>query len=652
MRKGLISLGGFAAAAALFVAFNILAGVALRPARVDLTDGKLYTLSEGSRRVARGLEEPVRLTLYYSEKLGASLPPQIRTYATRVREVLGEYARASGGKVVVETVNPEPFSDAEDRAVQAGLVGVPAGAAGQERFYFGLVGTNPVDRQETIPFLRPDREEYLEYEVTRMIYLLSEPAKQAVGLMAWLPIEGAFNPMAQQAGQQQTPAWQVVQQMKDLFDVRTIDRTVTEIPADIKVLMLVHPKSVAESTLYAIDQFVLRGGRLLVFVDPHCENDVPPGINPMQAMSLPKNSDLAKLFDAWGIEMAPGVFAADRSAAPRVNVGSPQRPEVVSYVAWAFLNGDRLEKSDPVTGPLQSLNFATAGVLRKKEGAQGGLEMTPLVRTGTDSAAVDVQKVQFVPDPKGLLADFAPGGQELALAARLTGKAKSAFDAPPAAETPAEGEDAPAAADASEHIAESAEPVNIVVVADCDMLADRFWVQEERLGPIVLGLTKMADNGDFVIGLLDNLSGSSELLSLRARGRMARPFERVRTLRQEAEARYLAKEQELQNRLRETESKINELQRQRADGQSGGAVLLTPEQQAEIDKFRQEMVATRKELREVQHSLRRDIDSLGTRLKFLNIGLMPALVGLAAVGVGAWRAGRRSVDRRTGTGRS
>lgn len=654
MRKGLISLGGFAAAAALFVAFNILAGVALRPARLDLTDGKLYTLSEGSRRVARGLDEPVKLTLYYSEKLGASLPAQIRTYATRVREVLGEYARASGGKVVVETVNPEPFSDAEDRAVQAGLVGVPTGAAGQERFYFGLVGTNAVDRQETIPFMRPDREEYLEYELTRMVYLLSEPAKAPVGLMAWLPIEGGFNPMAQPMGQQQTPAWQVVQQMKDLFDVRTVERTVAEIPADIKVLMLVHPKSVSESTLYAIDQFVLRGGRLLVFVDPHCEADVPPGINPMQAMSLPKNSELARLFDAWGIEMAPGVFAADRSAAPRVNVGSPQRPEVVSYVAWAFLKGERLDKADPVTGPLQSLNFATAGVLRKKGGADGpgGLELTPLVRTGTDSAAVDVQKVQFVPDPKSLLADFVPGGEELTLAARLTGRARSAFTAPPAPPAPAEGEEAPAAPDASGHIAESADPVNIVVVADCDMLADRFWVQEERLGPIVLGLTKMADNGDFVIGLLDNLGGSSELLSLRARGRLARPFERVDALRQEAEARYLAKEQELQNRLRETESKINELQRQRADGQSGGAVLLTPEQQAEIDKFRQEMVATRKELREVQHSLRRDIDSLGTRLKFLNIGLVPALVGLAAVGVGAWRAGRRSVDRRAATGRS
>jgi len=652
MRKGLISLGGFAAAAALFVAFNVLAGVALRPVRVDLTDGKLYTLSEGSRRVTRGLEEPVRLTLYYSEKLGASLPAQIRTYATRVREVLGEYARASGGKVIVETVNPEPFSDAEDRAVQAGLVGVPTGTTGQDRFYFGLVGTNAVDRQEVIPFLRPDREEYLEYELTRMIYLLSEPAKKAVGLMTWLPIEGAFNPMAQQPGQQQTPAWQVVRQMKDLFDVRTLDRSVTEIPEDIKVLMLVHPKNVSESTLYAIDQFVLRGGRLLVFVDPHCENDVPPGINPMQALSLPKNSELTKLMDAWGVEMAPGVFAADRSAAPRVNVGTAQRPEVVSYVAWAFLDGDRLERSDPVTGPLRSVNFATAGVLRKKEGVEGGLEMTPLVRTGTDSAALDVQKVQFVPDPKSLLADFVPAGRELVLAARLTGKARSAFDGPPGSSSDGGeyGEEGGAGeADASKHIAESAEPVNIVVVADCDMLADRFWVQEERLGPIILGLSKIADNGDFVIGLLDNLSGSNDLLSLRARGRHSRPFEKVREIRQAAEARYLAKEQELQNRLRETENKINELQRQRADGQSEGAVLLTPEQQAEIEKFRQEMVATRKELREVQHSLRRDIDRLGTKLRFLNIGLMPALVGVAAVGVGAWRAGRRKADRRNRT---
>lgn len=648
MRKGLMTLGGFAAAAALCVGVNVLSGAALRRARLDLTDGKLFTLSEGSRRIARGLEEPVKLTLYYSERQAADMPAQIRSYAVRVKEVLAEYARASGGKVIVETINPEPFSDAEDRAVQAGLMGVPTGSAGEERFYFGLVGTNSVDRQETIPFMRPDREEYLEYELTRMIYLLSEPAKQPVGLMAWLPVEGGANPFGGPQGQQTRP-WQVVRQMKELFEVKTLERNVSEIPEEIKVLVLIHPKGVSDQTLYAIDQFVLRGGRLMVFVDPLCEGDVPPGINPMQAMGLPKNSELTKLFDAWGVEMVPGVFAADREAAPRVQAGSAQSPEVVSYLGWAFLSGDRLEKSDPVTGPLGSLNFATAGVLRKKEGAQGGVEITPLVRTSTQSAEMDVQRVQFMPDPKALLAEFKPGGKELTLAARLTGKVRSAFEAPPEPAPVGPGEEANPPRDPALHIAESAEPINVVVVADCDVLQDRFWVQEERLGPIVLGLRKFADNGEFVIGMLDNLSGSNDLLALRARGRSARPFERVQQIQREAEARFLAQERELQNKLRETENKIAELQRQRTDDATGAAILLTPEQQAEIEKFRAEMVDTRKKLRDVQHQMRQDIERLGTRLKFLNIGLMPALVGVAAVGVGAWRAGRRSADRRTRT---
>lgn len=624
----LISIGAFAAAAVAFVAINVLAGAGLSRARLDLTEGRLYTLSPGSRAVAAELPEPVRLTLYLSEGR-ADIPPQIATYAQRVREVLDEYARASSGRIAVEIVNPEPFSDAEDRAVAAGLAGIPTGR-GQERIYFGLVGTNTTDRQEVMPFLRPDREPFLEYELTRMIYLLGEPERRIVGLMSWLPVEGGQpNPMTGQPG---APAPQVVRQAREMFEVRTVERDAAEIPADVKVLWIIHPKAVSERTQYAIDQFVMRGGRVLLFVDPLCEADVPPGVNPMQAMNLPKDSNLPRLMQRWGVELVPSMVATDRDAALRVNVGGQGRPEPVDYIAWMNLAESNIDRADAVTGGLRSLIVPTAGALRAVPGAT--TDLAPLARAGPNSALIAVEKLSFFPDPKALLAEFKPGGERLTIAARITGPARSAFDDPP------EG------ADGIAHLAQSAGPINVIVFADCDFLQDRFWVQEERLGPIVLGLNKIADNGDFVIAALDNLSGSSNLMAVRARGTFRRPFGRVEQLRREAEQRYLAREQELQARLRETEQKINELQRARPDTQNpGGMVLLTPEQQAEIEKFRAEQVATRKDLRAVQHQLVKDIEGLGRTIKFINIGLMPILVGVAALGLGAWRARRRRADR-------
>ncbi|MBX3402049.1 MAG: Gldg family protein [Phycisphaeraceae bacterium] len=624
----IISVGAFVAALVAFIAVNVLAGSGLTRARIDLTEGRLYTLSAGSRAIAANVPEPVRLTLYLSEGR-ADIPPQIATYAQRVREVLAEYARASGGRVVVEVVNPEPFSDAEDRAVAAGLAGIPTGR-GQERIYFGLVGTNTVDRQEVVPFLRPEREPFLEYELTRMIYLLGEPERRAIGLMSWLPVDGGPpNPMTGQPG---APALQVVRQAREMFDIRAIERDATQIPTDIQVLWIVHPKGVGEPTQYAIDQFVMRGGRVLLFVDPLCDADVPPGVNPMQAMNLPKNSDLPRLLQRWGVELVPSMISTDRDAALRVNVGGQGRPEPVDYIAWMNLAESNIDRADAVTGGLRSLIVPTAGALRAVPGAT--TDLAPLAQTGPNSALIAVEKFSFFPDPKALLAEFKPRGERLTIAARVTGPAHSAFDDPP------EGVNSAA------HLQQSAGPINLIIFADCDMLQDRFWVQEERIGPIVLGLNKMADNGDFVIAALDNLTGSSDLMAVRARGTFRRPFDRVDRLRREAEQRYQSREQELQARLRETEQKINELQRARPDSQNpGGMVLLTPEQQAEIEKFRAEQVATRQDLRAVQHQLVKDIEGLGRSIKFINIGLMPILVGVAALALGAWRARRRRADR-------
>lgn len=643
--KSLLSIGGLAAAIVLFVAINMVAGAGLRSARVDLTENHLYTLSQGSRAIAAKVAEPITLTLYYSERLAADLSPQIQSYGTRVKEVLREYASASKGKITLKIISPEPFSDDEDKAVQNNLAGVPVGrgtaGASDQRFYFGLVGSNSTDHTETIPFFRPDREEFLEYELTRMIYLLSDPPKKSIGLMSWLPIDGGGpNPMTRQAAQ----PWQIYTQLKELFDVKKIPTDAAEIPADIQVLLVVHPKNISEKAQYAIDQFVLKGGRAIVFVDPLCTADVPPGINPMQAMQIPKDSKLPKLFDAWGIEMIDGQIAADRTNAIRIQGGSRERPEIINHVLYLGLNAkDKdIDPSDPITGQLDSVNVVFAGVLQPKKDAT--TTFTPLITTSVDAMTVPASMVQFS-DPKKLLADFVSGNKRLTIAARISGKPKSAFTGPPAATPdPAKPDEPPAPAPTAPFVAQAAEPINVVVVADCDFLSNQLWVNDQlaQMGLI----SKFADNGDFVIGAADNLSGSSDLMSVRARGKFARPFDKVNQIQRDAQQKFLAEEQSLETKLRETEQKITDLQRKRPDqAGAGSAVLLTPEQATEIENFRKEQVDTRKKLREVKHQLNKDIERLDHSLTFLNVGFMPLLVGLLALSLSAWRVRRRRLDR-------
>jgi ABC-type uncharacterized transport system involved in gliding motility auxiliary subunit len=634
MNKSILSIGALVFAAALFLAINIVGTATIRSARVDLTQQKLYTLSQGSRNIASRIDEPITLTLYFSERQSND-QPQIRTYARRVQEMLREYRHASGGKINIVLVDPLPFSDEEDQAVQAGLIGIPRGPGGQ-RLYFGLVGRNSTDQQQVIPIFNPSKEQFLEYDLIRTIHLLANPDRQTIGLLAALPVEGMpHNPMMTQ----QVPPWQFVSQLRSMFDVRTIDREISEIADDIQVLLLVHPKNISERTLYAIDQFVLRGGRLIVFVDPWCEVDFPPGINPMQAMSLPRDSNLKQLFDAWGIEMLEQRVAADRRNAIPVTIGSQARPEQVDYVAWLSLERNNFSAEDAITGALQQVNMGTPGILRQKSGATTTFE--PLIRTGTESMALDVASVQFNIDPKKLISDFQSSGQELVLAARIAGPVASAFPEG----NPHVGDPAHPEANRHPHRAASAEDVNIIVVSDADMLHDRFWITEDRMGPIVLGFRKAADNGDFVLGAVDNLTGSSDLISVRARGQFSRPFTRVEELRKDAETRFLAKEQELQRKLQDAQANLEKLRREQPATSMGGQLILTPEQRAEIEKYKNQVVETNRELRVVQHQLQRDVEALGTRLKILNIGLMPVAVGLAAVGLSIIRVNRRRSDR-------
>lgn len=619
------------AALLLLMSSMLFANTAIRSARLDMTESRLYTLSAGTKNLLGKLEEPIKLRLYFSKKLAADAAPALSAYASRVQELLEQYVSRSHGKIALEVLDPEPFSEEEDRAVGYGLQGVPATVSG-EMLYFGLAGTNSTDQEEVIAFIQESKEESLEYDVTKLVYNLSNPRKKVVGLLTKLPMEG--NPMARMMNPAaESNPWFVVDAIRQLFDVRSVSPGAESIDADIDVLMVVHPQSLSPATLYAIDQYVLRGGKALVFVDPQCESqDVPRDPqNPMAAMMANRSSDLGPLLAAWGVEMSNEDVAGDRENALKVNSGNNVPVDYILYIALDDPSGSFAEE-DFVTAKLNSVTIATAGVLKKKDG--GTTAVTPLFKTSATAMRVSRSSVMFGPDPAKLLADFVPGSEPLTLAARVSGPAKTAFpDGKPKAD-PVDGEPPPEETPA-ESLKESAQ-INLIVVADADMLQDHFWTRVQNFfGQRVAMPT--ANNADFVINALDNLSGSNDLISLRSRGKFNRPFDKVAEIRREAETRFRQEEKRLEAKLKDTEQKITELQAQK---DTPSALILSPEQQTAIEGFREEKVKTRKELRRVKHELQKDIDRLGTVLKLVNIVLIPVLLIIAAVGLALARSKR------------
>jgi ABC-type uncharacterized transport system involved in gliding motility auxiliary subunit len=630
------------AAAVLFVSVNVIANHVLRSTRLDLTQRHLYTLSAASKKTLAHIDEPITLRFYYSPRLGDEVP-SYGVFAQRVREMLEEYAALAKGKIKLEILDPKPFSPIEDRAVAFGLQGVPLDQGG-EQVYFGLAATNSTDDQQVIPFFQPDRERFLEYDLTKLIHSLAFPKKTVVGLVTSLPLEGDY--MAALQGHPLQP-YAIIDQMRQLYRVETLSTDFDKVPKDVDVLMIVHPQHLSDKTLYAIDQFVLKGGKALVFVDPYSETEAAHR-NPM-AGGGPGASDMPKLFAAWGLAMDKGEVAGDLVNGRRVNAGTEDRIEPVEYVAWLALKADSLNHDDPITGDLSQINMATAGVLRPLPGAKTSFE--PLITTSPEAEEIPVDKVEGMPDVAGLLNDFKSGGQRLALAAHITGPAVTAFpDGPP---QPAKGADKdksaspgqaakPAAGAAAKpaaptQIKTAVQPINVVVVADTDMLDDRFWVQaQDFFGQRVIVPT--AGNGDFVTNAIDELSGGTDLMGLRTRGTSARPFVVVDELQRAADARSEAREKELEQQLKETQTKIKQLQ---GGAGPGGNVTLAAEQNQTLENFRSQMLHIRAQLRQVQLDLRQDIDRLKAELEFFDIAFIPLLVGFAALVLGLVRMQRR-----------
>nr|VFK53004.1 MAG: ABC-type uncharacterized transport system involved in gliding motility, auxiliary component [Candidatus Kentron sp. TUN] len=640
--------GGLVLAVVLLFAINIFSAATFRSVRLDLTEGQLYTLSEGTGNILRTLEEPVTLRLFLSQKQAVMLP-QISGYASRVRELLAEYHRVSDGLVRVHTIEPEPFSEEEDRAVAYGLTAVPLNDQG-DAFYFGLVASGPTDTQALIPFFSPSREAFLEYDLTNLIHQVAYPDKNVVGLISSLSMDGAqdMNLRALQQGQKPQP-WVVLEQIQQYFEVRTLEKDVKNIPADVDILMLVHPKGIGERTLYAIDQFVLRGGRALVFVDPHSEIDAQPNsMAGMPGSDTGSGSDLAPLFTTWGIKFSPAKVVGDRRLARRIRFQTDSRTIIADYPIWIELSATEMDTNDIITAELDNILLASPGRLQSLD--DKGTRLLPLLQTTTNATEFEAAHVKFLTDPKTLLHGYQGGGEKYILAARITGQVQSAFPqgAPEAnadkddASAEQEGKDSDAMHGSKdtpplEHLSASKNDINVVVVADTDILRDRFWVNVQRfLGTRLMQPT--AANGTFVVNALDNLLGSNDLISIRSRGHFQRPFTRVDTIREEAEFHFQEKEKELLDKLRETERKLVELERGK---QGDGALVLSMEQQREIERFRDEKLRVRKALRDVRHNLRKDIEGMEDWLKFVNIGLIPILIGIGGIIVAIYRSRRK-----------
>lgn len=608
---------GLIPAAILAVAIIILVNTGITGVRLDLTDARLYTLSKGTENILATLDEPIRLDFYFSRKTLDSFPSMIN-YGNRVGDLLREYEAKSGGKIKLTIIEPEPFSEAEDQAVASGLQGVAVNTAG-DNAYFGLVGRNSVDDEKVIAFFQNQREAALEYDLTKLIYNLADPKKRVIGVISGLPVFGAPPLPGQLPAMPQV--WTIIESMREFFDVRDLT-TVTD---DIDVLMVIHPKDLPESTLFDIDQFVLRGGKAMFFVDPLAETD-NPGPDPQNPSMPDPSSHLDRLLNAWGLEIPGDKVIGDAEYAMRVQTRGPRGQSGVLYLPWLGLQGEALNREDFTTNELEVVNAGSAGVINKKEDSQ--LTVTPLLSTSPRTMLLERIMLQFQPDPESLLNNFKSDDKQRDIAVRLSGHAQSAF--PEGA--PNGGEEEPESGK-KDYLKEG--DINVILVADTDLLSDMFWVRAQNFLGMQINQA-IADNGDFIINALDNLSGSTDLISLRSRGASSRPFTRVEEIRRDAEEKFRKREQELQERLKETEQRIVALQ-SKSGGNSGG-MILSPEQAEEIEKFRAEMLDTRKELRAVQHELQKNIESLGIALRFINVGLIPLLIALGAIGAGIYRS--------------
>jgi ABC-type uncharacterized transport system involved in gliding motility auxiliary subunit len=618
---GLIGL--LALLAALVAANTIINNLRLR---ADLTDENRYSLSEGTINTMAKLEKSVELQFYFSRS-NPKVPMQLKTFANQTEDLLKEYQRAGKGKIKLTVIDPKPDTDAEDQAAVYNLRGVPLEMYGAP-MYMGLVVICG-KLHATIPVIDPQRDRFLEYDISRMIYQVTHPDKPRVGLISSLPVMGSAAQPFMMPGQPQPPnqpAWFAFSDLQRDFDLQEINAAEAEngIPADIQTLIVVHPKTPSDKFLYAIDQFVLRGGHLIAFVDPVAYSDNAAPAQPY-GMRGPQVSTLGKLFDTWGIGYDQGRVVVDRTTGMQVREGN----RVVMNHGILIYDADRINNDDSATANLTSLQIVFGGSL--KDNTDDDVMATPLISTSGDSGSVPSMTAQF--GVQAMNRDYKPAGSPQNIALKLTGTFKTAFPNGKPADT--EDEEKPESKSMNTESLKEGEST-IVVIADVDMLADITNVEDVR-SPFGTIRQQISNNGVLLANLIDQLAGDQDLINIRGRTEIDRSFTRVTDLRQKAQLQFEDKISQLQEQLQEAEQRISELQQQKDESQKH---FLSPQQRQEIANFNARKRDINREMRQVQKNLRRDIDTLGAWLKFINIFLMPIIVVTFGIGVAVKRARR------------
>jgi ABC-type uncharacterized transport system involved in gliding motility auxiliary subunit len=623
----LYSVAGVVIMAAILIGFNLVTGVVHK--RIDLTQEKAYTLSDGTKAILKKLDTPVKMRFYCTQTENATpYTVYMKSYAKKVEDLLEEYRQASHGKLVIEKLDAQPDSDAEESARLDGID--PQNLPGGDRYYLGL-SVSQLDAKQAIPFFSPDRERQLEYDISRAISRVVTPEKPVIGVMSPLPVFGMdSNPMMQQMGQQGQPAWTLLTELKSDFTVKRVAMDGSKIDDDIKVLIVIHPKEISDAAQYALDQFVMRGGKLIAFLDASSQVD-SRGQNPMMGQMPGGGSSLEKLLKAWGLGFDTSKVVADRNFS--MNLGdagdtSQQHP------AWLQMTTEGINSNDIATAELDNVWYFTGGAFTGKPVA--GLNETVLLHSTKDSQLVDGMLANYSSD--NILKEFKPSGIEYALAVRLTGKFKTAFPEGKPEEKKDEAKDKAPDNKGEAQLKETAQDNTVVLIGDADMIYDGFTIRKIN-SPFGTISTAMNGNLNFAQNLVEQLSGDNNLIAVRSRAIMEHPFTRVKKIEAEAQNRYMDKIKELEDSRDKASQRLQELQQQKSQNQK---FILSPEQQAEIENLRKTEAKISGDLRTVQKDLRRDVVSLQHRVEVANIAAVPVVVIVTGIGLAIFKRKRTS----------
>jgi ABC-type uncharacterized transport system involved in gliding motility auxiliary subunit len=614
----LYSALGILAMAFILIVVNVILGAVKQ--RVDLTKEKAYTLSKGTRDILKKLDTPVKIRFYCSQSEAAT--PEtvfLKTYARRVEDLLSEYKQAGHGKVIVEKYDPQPDSDAEDSARLDGVEGEQL--SNGERFYLGLAVV-VANEKEALPFLAPNRERLLEYDLSRAITRVMTTDKPVVGIMTQMPLFGMpSNPMMARMGQQGQEPWHILTEIKNGFTVKRVAMDADKIDDDIKVLLVIHPREISDKAQYALDQFIMRGGKLVAFVDPLPIIDSKEQ-NQMLGNIPNSGSNLDKLFKAWGISIDTGKVVADMNYKMQVGGRNGQPQDAPAFLSIA---GEGINKDDIITSQIDNVWLPFAGAFTGTPVA--GLRETVLLKSTKQSQLVD----GFMANLSGenVLKDFKPSGTEYALAIRLTGKFKTAFPNGAPEDKKEEGTNAPPAVKAPQ-LKETQADNSVVLVADADMLYDGFTLRQMQT-PFGNFATPLNGNLNLAQNAVEQLSGDNSLISVRSRATQNHPFTRIKTMEAKANERFQAEIKRLEESAAEAQRKINEIQQQKKDKDQ--RFILSPEQQQELANLRKQEGETRRHLKQVQKDFRKEVVSLQTRVKWMNILAVPLAVTVSGIAI-------------------